>query len=142
MAIATDCKSVAFGLRRFESSRSHDSLARFLIYQYQTLKFDDMIIYTVVIQSIKYDGSHQNSVENFKSLDAAKAFIDHCIESQKTLEGADSFMTFDLTGSMYEYGWVFSGKIPYGIETETLKKDKRFDVYKTKRFVIPTIVAE
>ena len=101
-----------------------------------------MIIYTVVVQSVKYDGSHQNSVENFKTLEEAKSFIDSCVESQKTLEGADSFTTYDLTGSMAEYGWIFSGKIPYGIECQKVKQgdEKSWEFYTTKRFVIPTIV--
>ena len=98
-----------------------------------------MIIYTVVIQSITYEGHHQNSVENFTDLEQAKKFIDHCIECQKVLEGADSFYATEISGSMAEYGWVFSGKIPYGIETERVGEHKPWDIYKTKRFIIPTI---
>jgi len=98
-----------------------------------------MIIYTVVIQSIDYEGHHQNSIENFTDLEEAKKFIDHCIESQKVLEGADSFWATEISGSMAEYGWIFSGKIPYGIETERVGEHKPWDVYKTKRFIIPTI---
>lgn len=99
-----------------------------------------MIIYTVVIQSINYDGSHQNNVENFKTLEEAKDFIDSCVESQKTLEGVDSFTTYDLTGSMAEYGWLFSGKIAYGVECQRVKEGKDWEIYTTKRFVLPTIV--
>ena len=100
-----------------------------------------MIIYTVVIQSITYEGHHTNSVENFKTLEEAKAFIDNCVESQKRLEGADSFWPTDITGSMSEFGWIFNGKIAYGIETESVNKEhKPWDIYKMKRFVIPTLV--
>ena len=100
-----------------------------------------MIIYTVVIQSIDYEGHHQNSIENFRVLEEAKKFIDNCVESQKVLEGADSFWPTDISGSSCEYGWVFSGKIIYGVETTRVGDDhKPWDVYKTKRFMIPTLV--
>lgn len=100
-----------------------------------------MIVYTVVIQSIAYDGHQVNSVENFKDLEAAKKFIDSCVAIQKTLEG-DVFMEYDLTNSMCEYGWIFSGKIPYGIELSREAEGKPHDYYKTKRFIIPTLMSE
>lgn len=99
-----------------------------------------MTIYTVIIQGIDYEGHHQNSVENFKTLEEAKNFIDSCIESQKVLEGEDSFWVTEITGSNHEYGWIFGGKIPYGVETKKVGEHKPWDIYKTKRFVIPTIV--
>ena len=99
-----------------------------------------MVIYTVVVQSIDYNGHHQNSIENFGDFDKAKKFIDDCIDGQKTLEGEDSFYATDISGSWGEYGWIFRGQIPYGIETERVKEGKPWDVYKTKRFIIPTNV--
>ena len=97
-----------------------------------------MKIYTVIIQGIDYEGHHQNSIDNFTTLDDAKKFIDDCIECQKRLEGENSFWASEITGSMCEYGWLFGGKIAYGVETERVGEHKPWDIYKTKRFVLET----
>ena len=102
-----------------------------------------MVIYTVVIQSIDYEANHTNSVENFKTIEGAKAFIDGCVESQKILEGPDSFWPSEITGSSCEYGWIFPGKIVYGVETKSTRKEhKPWDIYKMRRFALATIVNE
>ena len=98
-----------------------------------------MKIYTVIIQSLDRDGHHQNGIETFDSFDKAKKFIDDCIEGQKRLEGEDSFHSVDITGEMYEYGWIFKGSILYGIET-IHTKDGPFRGNREKRFVIETDV--
>ena len=97
-----------------------------------------MKIYTVIIQGITSDGHHQNSVENFETFDKAKKFIDDCVEAQKSLEGEDSFVPYDMTGEAYEMGWIFRGKVLYGVETRHTNTGKPFHMYGEKRFVIET----
>jgi len=100
-----------------------------------------MKIYTVVVQGIDYEGHHTNSITNFGDFDKAKKYVDDCVDGQKRLEGENSFWAFDITGAYCEYGWIFGGKIAYGIETKRVgEHHKPWDIYKTNRFVLETEV--
>ena len=97
-----------------------------------------MDIFTVVIQGIQTDATHRNGIETFDSFEKAKQFIDHCVETQKSLEGKDSFIVRDLTGERGLYGWLFSGEILYGVETENISGMEHFRGFKARRFIIKT----
>ena len=100
-----------------------------------------MIIYTLITQSIYKDGHHVNLIDNFENLEEAKSCLDSRVASQKTLEG-DVFAKFELTDSTCEYGWLFEGKIVYGIELQRALAENNIpgnDIISTKRFIIPTL---
>ena len=101
-----------------------------------------MKIYSVITQGIHNDGYHINGIDNFTSLEKAKAFIDNNVECQKRLEGTDNIIgEFDVTGEANQYGWMYSGKIVYGVKIMQKFENKHCfheENFQTIRFVLET----
>ena len=95
-----------------------------------------MKIYSVITQCIHENGYHTNGIDTFTSLEKAKAFIDNNVEGQKKIEGTDNMISeFDITGKTSQYGWMYPGKIVYGVK---IKQKFRNEILHTVRFVLET----
>ena len=96
-----------------------------------------MKIYTVITQAVYFDGYHTNSINNFRTLDKAKNFIDSCVECQKKLEG-DVFYVTETSGLNIMYGWMFSSKVVYGVEMKRSREHSSHEICSTERFILET----
>ena len=95
-----------------------------------------MKIYAVITQCIHEDGYHVNALDTFTSFEKAKAFIDNNVDGQKRIEGTDNIVgEFSIAGETNQYGWMYSGKIVYGVK---IKQKFRNENLCSIRFVLET----